>query len=195
MESLPLRAGRVECIPDIEHDMLEQGDQPVNSADAACKQHDLDYARIVEEQRAGKLTSEQVDQQVREADDRMLRAVERTKGEGGLVSRFHHAVGKQANDSLFDAGKIADALSGSDSDDDVRQLKAAKDCERKLKGYYIQRKFLPDSHIESLLEEAKARDANDWDPVFQGYGSKYVEEWDFGDEKRRKTPASCGTSL
>jgi histone H3/H4 len=24
MESLPLRAGRVECIPDIEHDMLEQ---------------------------------------------------------------------------------------------------------------------------------------------------------------------------
>jgi hypothetical protein len=53
----------------------------VNSANAACKQHDLDYARIVEEQRDGKLTSEQVDQQARETDDRMLRAVESTKGE------------------------------------------------------------------------------------------------------------------
>eukprot|EP01047_Picozoa_sp_COSAG01_P073372 COSAG01_NODE_11943_length_1829_cov_25.165896_2_plen_273_part_00 len=44
------------------YDRIQRGDQPVNSADAACKQHDLDYARIVEEQRAGKLTSEQVDQ-------------------------------------------------------------------------------------------------------------------------------------
>jgi hypothetical protein len=91
------------------YDRIQRGDQPVNSADAACKQHDLDYARIVEEQRAGKLTSEQVDQQVREADDRMLRAVERTKGEGGLVSRFHHAVGKQvisAKKKLEDAGVL-----------------------------------------------------------------------------------------
>eukprot|EP01047_Picozoa_sp_COSAG01_P030536 COSAG01_NODE_2132_length_8354_cov_19.152271_4_plen_119_part_00 len=57
--------------------------------------HDLDYAKIVEEQKDGKLNDQQVVARVREADDAMLAAVARTKGEGGLMSAFHHVVGQE----------------------------------------------------------------------------------------------------
>jgi hypothetical protein len=77
------------------YDRIQRGDQPVNSADAACMHHDLDYAKIVEEQKDGKLNDQQVVARVREADDAMLAAVARTKGEGGLMSAFHHVVGQE----------------------------------------------------------------------------------------------------
>ena len=126
------------------YDRIARGDKPVNSADAACKQHDLDYAKSEEDQRAGKLTREQMKRRVREADDRMLKSVARTKGEGGLMSRFHHAVGKQvisAKKKLEDAG-VLDPQKFVDPDDSNDSEAAAPEQEGGSRGIRRRRRAL-----------------------------------------------------
>ena len=91
------------------YERIERGDKPINSADAACMQHDLDYAEIVDDQRAGRLTREQVPQRVREADNRMLEALRQTQGDSGRMLGFHRAIGQQiisAKKKLEDMGLL-----------------------------------------------------------------------------------------
>lgn len=78
---------------------------PVNNIDKGCMFHDLDYQRIGQNRKAGKISDDEARKLVRESDERLLNNIDRYKNEDSKMS-YLSMLGIKAKNKLEDLGLL-----------------------------------------------------------------------------------------